>query len=507
MSHLFRKKPIASLMEEAGTDQSGLKRVLTSGSLVTLGIGAIIGAGIFVLSGQAAAQYSGPAIVLSFVVSGIACALAGLCYAEFASMIPIAGSAYTYAYATLGEFIAWIIGWDLILEYLFSASTVAVGWSGYVVSFLRDFGLNIPVQYTAATGTTLVNVPGQGWKELTAGLTDLLHQQAIDVASLQHVTAVVNLPAIFVIFAITLLLIMGIRESANFNSVMVILKVFVIVTFIVLGFLFVNRENWHPFIPENNGTFGHFGFSGIFRGAAVIFFAYIGFDAVSTAAQEARNPKKDMPVGILGSLGISTILYILVALVLTGIVSYKLLNVPDPIAVAVNAMGPKMFWLRPIIKVAAIAGLSSVILVMLMGQPRIFFSMAKDGLLPPVFQKVHPKFHTPYASTILTGVIAMVIAGVTPIRILGELVSVGTLLAFCLVSAGVLVLRKTNPEIHRPFRTPWVPFVPVMAIIVCFGQMLFLPLDTWLRLIIWLAIGLIVYFTYGIKNSRLRSGQ
>jgi basic amino acid/polyamine antiporter, APA family len=503
MSDLFRKKPIANLMNEALNEHSGLKRVLTSRSLVALGIGAIIGAGIFVLSGQAAAQYSGPAIVLSFVVSGIACALAGLCYAEFASMIPIAGSAYTYSYATLGEFLAWVIGWDLILEYLFAASTVAVGWSGYVVSFLRDFGLDIPAQLTAASGTKLINVPGQGWKELSSGIIEMLHKQSIDIGLLEQTTAIVNLPAILIIFAITVLLIIGIRESANFNTVMVILKVFVIITFIVIGFMFVNRENWHPFIPENSGKFGQFGWSGIFRGAAVIFFAYIGFDAVSTAAQEARNPKKDMPIGILGSLGVSTILYILVALVLTGIVSYKLLNVPDPIAVAVNAMGPKMFWLRPIIKVAAIAGLSSVILVMLMGQPRIFYSMAKDGLLPPVFQRTHPKFRTPYISSMLTGGLAMIIAGVTPIRILGELVSVGTLLAFCLVCAGVLVLRKTNPDTPRPFKTPWVPFVPIMGIIICFGQMIFLPRDTWLRLVVWLGLGLLIYFFYGRKHSKL----
>jgi basic amino acid/polyamine antiporter, APA family len=505
MSEIFRKKSIGSLLHEASSDGHGLKRVLSAGNLVTLGIGAIIGAGIFVLSGQAAAMYSGPAIVFSFILSGIACALAGLCYAEFASMIPIAGSAYTYAYATLGEFIAWIIGWDLILEYLFAASTVAVGWSGYVVSFLNDFNIHIPVEYTAALGSKLIQVPGEGWKLLNNNLAEVLANKGILVSSLPQTTAIFNLPAVFVVAAITLLLIVGIKESANFNSVMVVMKVFVIVTFIVIGFAFINVHNWHPFIPENTGKFGEFGWSGIARGAAVIFFAYIGFDAVSTAAQEAKNPKKHMPIGILGSLGISTILYILVALVLTGIVNYKLLNVPDPIALAVNAMGKSLFWLRPVIKIAAIAGLSSVILVMLMGQPRIFYSMSHDGLLPEIFHKTHPKFKTPYISSIVTGIVAMIVAGITPINILGELVSIGTLLAFCIVCAGVLVLRYKEPNAPRAFKTPFVPYVPVLGILVCMLQMCVLPLDTWLRLVGWMAIGFIIYFTYSRKHSKLKN--
>ncbi|MDP4209062.1 MAG: amino acid permease [Bacteroidota bacterium] len=502
MSQLFRKKTIDQLLEEADSGH-GLKRVLSGSNLVTLGIGAIIGAGIFVLSGQVAAQHAGPAIVLSFILSGVACALAGLCYAEFASMIPISGSAYTYAYATMGEFVAWIIGWDLILEYLFAASTVAVGWSGYMVSFLHDFGLNIPPEFTAATGSKLVNIPGEGWKLLTHNLVQLLQERSINIEALQHTTAILNLPAIIIVAIVTTLLVIGIKESANVNMLMVILKVFVIVTFIVLGFFFVNAAHWTPFIPTNTGKFGEFGFSGIFRGAAVIFFAYIGFDAVSTASQEAKNPKRDMPVGILGSLGISTILYILVALVLTGVVSYKLLNVPDPIAVAVNAMGPKMFWLRPIIKIAAIAGLSSVILVMLMGQPRIFYSMSNDGLLPPIFKKTHPKFKTPYVSSIITGILAMIIAGVTPIDILGELVSIGTLLAFCIVCMGVLILRYKEPNAPRAFKTPGLPYVPILGVLVCFVQMLVLPFDTWLRLIIWMVIGFLIYFLYSRKNSKL----
>lgn len=506
-SQLFKTKPLAELLQEAHDNKSGLKKTLTGLNLTTLGIGAIIGAGIFVLTGQAAAQYAGPAIVISFIISGIACAFAGLCYAEFSSMIPISGSAYTYSYATLGEFLAWIIGWDLILEYLFAASTVSVGWSGYVVSFLRDFGVFIPTALTAATGTTLIEVPGIGWQELTKNLHHSLTTQGIMVDSLPHITAIVNLPAMFIIAVLTILLVIGIRESANFNNLMVIVKVGVIIMFIGIGFAFVQADNWQPFIPQNTGEWGHFGWSGILRGAGVIFFAYIGFDAVSTAAQEAKNPQRDMPVGILGSLSVSTILYILVAVVLTGIVSYTALNVADPVAVGVNAMGSGMFWLRPIVKIAAIAGLSSVILVMLLGQPRIFYTMSRDGLLPPVFSKVHPKYKTPYISTLLTGSVAIVLAGVLPISILGELVSIGTLLAFSIVCVSIIVLRKTKPFVERPFRTPWVPVIPALGALICFVQMAALPLDTWARLLVWMALGIIIYFTYGIKHSKVRHPQ
>jgi len=502
--NLFITKSLADLLQEAHDNKAGLKRTLTGLNLTTLGIGAIIGAGIFVLTGQAAAQYAGPGIVISFIISGIACAFAGLCYAEFASMIPISGSAYTYSYATLGEFLAWIIGWDLILEYLFAAATVSVGWSGYVVSFLKDFGIFIPTAFTAATGSVLVQVPDLGWQELTNNLTSGLTAQGIDVGALPHVTAIINLPAMFIIAVLTLLLVIGIRESANFNNIMVITKVSVIVLFIAIGFAFVYSGNWDPFIPKNTGEWGHFGWSGVLRGAGVIFFAYIGFDAVSTAAQEARNPQRDMPIGILGSLSVSTILYILVAIILTGIVSYTTLNVSDPVAVGVDAMGKGMFWLRPIVKIAAIAGLSSVILVMLMGQPRIFYSMSKDGLLPPLFSKVHPRFKTPYVSTILTGLVAIVLAGILPISILGELVSIGTLLAFAIVSISIIVLRKTRPDLHRPFRTPFVPLIPLLGALICLVQMLALPLDTWLRLFVWMAIGLIIYFSYGIYHSKQR---
>jgi APA family basic amino acid/polyamine antiporter len=522
-SRLFLTKPLPQLFSES-KESSGLKRSLTALNLTTLGIGAIIGAGIFVLTGQAAAQYAGPGIVLSFVISGLACGFAGLCYAEFASMIPIAGSAYTYSYATLGEFLAWIIGWDLILEYLFAASTVAVGWSGYVVSFLKDLGIFIPPQFTGATGSVLINVPDMGWKPLTDAFTQTLASTGIQVDTLAHVTCILNLPAMFIVALLSTLLVIGIRESANFNNIMVITKVSVIILFIAIGFMFVKSINWHPFIPVNkveatpiseygsiwgwlkaySQEFGKFGISGVLRGAGVIFFAYIGFDAVSTAAQEAKNPQRDMPIGILGSLGISTVLYILVAIVLTGIVSYTTLNVADPVAVGVDAMGKGMFWLRPIVKIAAIAGLSSVILVMLLGQPRIFYSMSKDGLLPPVFSRVHKKFKTPYISTIITGSVAMIIAGVLPIGILGELVSIGTLLAFIIVCISVLVLRKSKPDIERPFKTPWVPLVPILGASICFLQMIALPLDTWLRLIVWMAIGFAIYFLYGIKHSKIR---
>lgn len=475
-------KSIDELIKQGNvSEEGGLRRTLGPLNLTALGVGAIIGAGIFVLTGQAAAQYAGPAIVISFIISGIACVFAGLCYAEFASMIPVAGSAYTYAYATLGRFIAWIIGWDLILEYLFGASTVAVGWSGYVVSFLKDFGIIIPSNLSSAPLTYSSDI---GWA--TTG-------------------AFLNLPAMFIVALMSTLLVIGIRESANVNNIIVIVKVTVILLFIFFGASYVVSENWTPFIPENTGEVGHFGWSGILRGAGVIFFAYIGFDAVSTAAQEAKNPQKDMPIGILVSLGVSTIIYILVALVLTGIVKYDQLLVPDPIAVGIDATGDSLFWLRPFIKIGAIAGLSSVVLVMLLAQPRIFYSMAKDGLLPKKFATIHPKFRTPYITTIITGLFAMIVAGLFPIGILGELVSIGTLLAFVIVCAGILVLRYKRPDIHRPFRTPFVPLIPVLGVLTALLQMIFLPVDTWIRLIVWMGLGFLIYFLYSKKNATLQN--
>jgi APA family basic amino acid/polyamine antiporter len=477
---LFIRKPLATIQAEANDAERGFNRSLTGANLLLLGIGGIIGAGIFVLTGQAAAVYAGPAIVISFILSGIACAFAGLCYAELAAMIPIAGSAYTYAYATLGQLFAWIIGWDLILEYLFGASTVAVGWSGYVVSFLRDFGIHIPAALSSAPFN---HTHEAGWIQTGA---------------------IINLPAMLIVGLCTTLLYVGIKESAKFNDLIVIIKLSVLGLFLVFGSMFIIPENWVPFIPENTGEFGHFGWSGILRGAGVIFFAYIGFDSVSSLAQEAKNPQKDMPVGIIGSLIVCTIIYIAVALVLTGVVSYTKLGVADPIAVAVDSAGPGLSWLRPFIKGGAIAGLSSVVLVLLMAQPRILFTMAHDGLLPQACAKIHPKYKTPYITTIFTGVFAGLVAGLFPIGLLGELVSIGTLFAFAIVCIGVLVLRYTQPDAHRPFRTPFPKVVCTVGALSALAQMASLPFETWERLFIWMALGMVVYFLYGRKHATLR---
>ena len=474
---LLTRKSIAELTSEANTGT--LRRTLGPFSLTTLGVGAIIGAGIFVVTGTAAAQYAGPALVLSMLIAAVGCAFAGLCYAEFAAMIPVAGSAYAYAYATLGEFFAWVIGWDLILEYALGASTIAVGWAGNFVSILQDFGIALPAAFTG---------PPRSLVALPDGST---------------VTGIFNVPAAIIVLLVSAILIIGIRESAGFNSVIVVVKVVVLLLFVGFGVAYVNRANWHPFIPPNTGKFGEFGWSGVLRGAGVIFFAFIGFDAVSTAAQEARDPQRDMPRGIMWSLVVCTILYIAVALVLTGIVHYDKLNVPAPIALGVDTTGLK--WLKPIIKLGAIAGLSSTMLVMLLGQPRIFYSMSRDGLLPPLFGRIHPRFKTPYITTAITGVVVALVAGLFPIATLTQLTSMGTLLAFVMVSIGVWVLRRAEPGIHRPFRVPGMPWVAILGALICLAQMAGLPGTTWIRLVVWLAIGLAVYFGYGRRAAeRLR---
>ncbi|HYE84846.1 MAG TPA: amino acid permease [Vicinamibacterales bacterium] len=480
---LFTTKPI-----EADHAAQPLKRVLGPIDLTLLGIGAIIGTGIFVLTGQAAAAHAGPAVVLSMVVAGIASALAAICYSEFASSVPVAGSAYTYGYATLGELVAWVIGWDLVLEYALGAATVAVGWSAYVVSFLNDLGIRFPPLLSAAPGTAVVLADGS-----TA-------------------SALFNLPAMLVSAAATWLLMVGIRESARVNAVIVVVKVAVVLLIIGLGGLFVSSDNWFPFIPANTGTFGEFGWSGIARGAGVIFFAYIGFDAVSTAAQESRNPQRDMPRGIIGSLIICTILYVLVSGVMVGLVPYQQLGVPAPMALAVDAARVKaagsawqpLLDLMPfVVKLGAIMGLSSTIIVQMMAQPRIFYAMSQDGLLPAWASRIHPRFRTPHITTLITGGIVMLASGFTAIDVLGELVSIGTLFAFVIVSIGVIVLRRTRPDLDRPFKTPFVPALPIASAVVSTALMAALPWSTWERLILWMALGLVIYFAYGRRHSKL----
>ena len=489
---ILATKPIERIQsEQLEGHGGGLPRVLGPSQLIMLGVGAIIGTGIFVLTGQAAAANAGPAIVLSMVLAGLTSVLAALCYSEFAASVPVAGSAYTYAYATLGEFVAWIIGWDLILEYALGAATVAVGWSGNLVTLLGQLGVSFPAALSAAPGT-LVTVAGG-----------------------DPVTAVFNLPAVLITVAVTALLMFGVSESATVNSVIVVIKVAVVLIVIGAGAVFIDAANWHPFIPDNTGRFGEYGWSGVLRGAGVIFFAYIGFDAVSTSAQEARNPQRDMPLGILGSLAVCTVLYVLVSGVMVGLVPYKaMLNQAAPLVVAIEAAagraagtgweGP-MAVVRILVTVGALAGLSSVMVVMMLAQPRIFLSMSKDGLLPAWAGRLHPRFRTPHISTMVTGAAVAIAAGLTPIGTLGNLVSIGTLMAFVIVSLGIIVLRRTRPDLPRPFRMPLVPVLPVLSALVSFLLMLSLPWSTWERLILWMAIGVGVYFAYGFRRSRLRN--
>ncbi len=488
---LFTTKSIDHLIasSEAG---HGLRRVLGPGHLIALGIGAIIGTGIFVLSGQTAAANAGPAVVLSMVIAGVVSALAALCYAEFAATVPVAGSAYTYAHATLGEFVAWIIGWDLILEYALGAATIAVGWSGNLVSLLADLGIHLPAAISAAPGTVVAMPTGEPQ------------------------TAVFNLPAVVITALVTWLLVRGVKESATVNSVIVFVKVAIILLVIATGVAFIHPANYTPFVPPSTGEFGHYGWSGVLRGAAVIFFAYIGFDAVSTAAQEARDPQRDMPRGILGSLVICTVLYVVVSAVMVGLVPYRELGGPAPMAVAVDAArtaaadgpwGGVMRAMSMLVKVGILAGLSSTMVVNMMAQPRIFMAMAQDGLLPDWAARVHPRHRTPHVTTLITGGIVAVASGFTPIAVLGELVSIGTLLAFVIVSLGVLALRRRDPDRPRPFRTPWVPVVPIASAVVSLGLMATLPGATWARLVIWMAIGLVLYFAYGARRTRRRAGS
>jgi APA family basic amino acid/polyamine antiporter len=468
---LFETKSLERIKAEAEGGEQHLKKTLGPGNLIALGIGAIIGAGLFSLTGIAAADNAGPAVVISFVVAAIGCAFAGMCYSEFSTMIPIAGSAYTYAYATMGELLAWIIGWDLVLEYAVGAATVSVSWSSYVAKLLHMYGIELP--------PSLIHCP---WDQPVAGI--------------------INLPAVFVIIIISALLMIGISESARVNAVIVVIKVAIVIIVISIGWGMINPANYKPFIPDNTGHFGEYGWSGIFRAAAVIFFAYIGFDAVSTAAQEAKRPQRDMPVGIIGSLAICTVLYILFARVLTGMVHYsKFKGDAAPVATVISLFPT---WLQSGIVIGIIAGYSSVILVMLLGQSRVFFSMSRDGLLPKVFSDIHPKFLTPWRCNLIFMLFVSLFSGFLPISKLGHMTSIGTLLAFVIVCVGVIVMRKTNPDAPRPYRTPLVPIVPICGVLVCLAMMVSLDYETWIRLIVWLVIGLTIYFGYSIKRSHLR---
>jgi len=472
---IFRKKSITEFSHDI-KEGNEFSRELSLLSLILLGIGVIIGSGIFVITGAAAAQHSGPAIALSFAIAGLGCFFAGLCYAEFVSVVPISGSAYSYSYLSMGEIFAWIIGWDLILEYLFSMATISVGWSGYFNSILTSIGINIPYYLLNPTFSFDNGISLSG--------------------------SIINLPAVFIIIIIGMIVIKGVKESNWLNTVIVIVKLLVIFLTIGFGLSFIDPSNWVPFIPPNTGIFGEFGLSGILTGAGIVFFAFIGFDALSTLSQESRNPKRDIPIAILVSLVVCTVLYIVVSLVLTGIVNYSLLDVPAPFSLAIQHMGPDFRWLKMIVNIGAIFGITSVILVIQMGLSRIVYNISKDGLLPKFFSNVC-KFKTPHKTTLMFVVSCMVIAGLFPISVLSELVSIGTLLAFTLVSIAVIFLRKTNPDLPRSFKVPLMPLIPILAIIICASQMFALPIATWIRLLIWMLIGLVIYGIYGFKNSKL----
>lgn len=472
---LFATKSISHILAEAGSQR--LKRTLGASQLVAMGIGAVIGAGLFSMTGLAAAQNSGPAVVFSMIIAAVGCALAGLCYSEFACMLPVAGSAYTYAYATLGEWIAWIIGWDLVIEYAIGAATVSISWSAYVVSLLHSFGINLPARWIAGPF------------------------EAVALPDAMAAPGYANLPAVLIVFLMSVVLIVGIRESARVNAAIVVIKLAVVLVFIGAGWSYINPANYHPFLPPNTGTFGAFGISGVMMGAGTVFFAYIGFDAISTAAQECRNPQRDMPIGMIGSLAICTVLYILFSLVLTGIVRYSDLGVAAPLAVAIDRT--PYVWLNSLIKLGVICGFTSVILVMLMGQSRVFYSMSRDGLVPAVFSDIHPRFRTPWRSNLLFFVFVAPFSAFLPLSVVGRMTSIGTLFAFVIVCAGVIVMRRNNPEQHRPFRTPWVPLVPVLGIIANLALMYSLGASNWLRLAVWLAIGQAIYFLYSRRHSRL----
>jgi APA family basic amino acid/polyamine antiporter len=481
LKQLAARKSVASIHRELESGPK-LNRVLDRRTLTAVGLGSMIGSGIFVLTGTVASQHTGPAVTLAFLVAALGCGLAAMCYAELASMIPVSGSAYSYTYATLGEGLAWFVGWNLALEYVMSGAAVAVSWSGYVVNLLAEFGIELP---PALTNAPLGKVDGT------------LHH-------LGFTGAIVNLPAVLIVLALTYLCYVGVKQSARANNVMVSIKIIIIVVFIAVGLKFVSADLWKPYLPTNTGEFGHFGLSGVLQGAAIIFFAYIGFDQAATTAQEARNPQRDVPWGIMAALGISTLLYVAMAAVMTGMVPYDQLNVAAPVAVALDAH-PELGWLALPVKLGIIVGLTSVILMSLLGQPRIFLAMSRDGLLPPALQKVHPKHRTPYVGTVVTGLIACFFAGLFPLDILGELISIGILIAFSAVCAGVVVLRHTQPETPRPFRVPLANVTGPAGVLVCFAMAYALPHDTWVRLIGWTAIGFAIYFGYGYHHSRLRA--